>query len=37
MSMGWPFWTVASLMGAYVAYVIAVNALDAFLDSRWRS
>jgi hypothetical protein len=31
MSMGWPFWTVAIVMGAWVLYVVGANLLDAVI------
>jgi hypothetical protein len=34
MSMGWPFYTVAALMGTYVAYVVALNVLEA-IRTHW--
>lgn len=32
LSLGWPFWTVLSLFGAYGLYVLAINIRDTIRD-----
>lgn len=36
MNMGWPFWIVAALMAAYVAYIVSVNLFDAIIRN-WKN
>lgn len=36
MTLGWPFWIVAGLMAAWVAYIVGVNLLDAVIRN-WKS
>lgn len=36
MSMGWLFWTVAALMGAYVGYIVVCNVMEAVIRN-WKT
>jgi hypothetical protein len=31
MTLGWLFWTVGILMGAYVVYIVACNLMEAVI------
>lgn len=36
MNMGWMFWTVGGIMGAYVAYIVVCNVMEAVIRN-WKT